>query len=131
MDQKKLKIMVVEDESMLLQAIDKKLTTLGMEVLSCASGKQAVDYLDSLTEKPDAIWLDYYLKDMNGLEFMTELKKHKGWEDVPVLVVSNSANGEKVNHMLALGAKQYVLKAEHRLDEIVEIIENLVRGKHD
>lgn len=131
MDYKDLKVMVIEDESLLLQAIEKKLTTLGVEVISCASGKQAVDYLNSLTGVPDAIWLDYSLKDMNGLEFMSEMKKHKGWENVPVLVVSNSASQDKVSHMLALGAKQYILKAEHRLDEIVGIIEKLVEKKHD
>ncbi len=124
---KKLKIMVIEDEDMLLQAITKKLTTLDIEVLSCASGKQAVDYLESLTELPDAIWLDYYLKDMNGLEFMVELKNHPKWERIPVLVVSNSASQDKVTHIIALGASQYVLKAEHRLDEIVVIIRDLIK----
>lgn len=128
--QTKLKIMVVEDESMLLQAIDKKLNNLGVEVVSCASGKQAVDYLESLTELPDAIWLDYHLKDMDGLEFMVELKKHPNWANIPVLVVSNSASQDKVTHMLALGASQYVLKAEHRLDEIISIINQLVKDKH-
>ena len=123
--------MVVEDESMLLQAINKKLTALGIEVISCVSGKQAVDYLDALTEVPDAIWLDYFLKDMNGLEFMSEMKKHKGWENVPVLVVSNSASPDKVSHMIALGAKRYVIKAEHRLDEIVEIIKKLVEDTNN
>lgn len=127
---KKIKIMVVEDESLLLEAIDKKLTSAGVEVLSCASGKQAVDYLDNLTTIPDAIWLDYHLKDMDGLEFMAELKKHPGWENVPILVVSNSASQDKVTHMLALGASQYVLKAEHRLDEIIGIIENLIKEKN-
>lgn len=125
----KMKIMVIEDENMLLQAIDKKLTTLGVEVLSCASGKQAVDYLGSVTELPDAIWLDYHLKDMNGLEFMAELKNHPNWTNIPILVVSNSASPDKVTHMLALGASEYVLKAEHRLDEIVSIINNLVKEK--
>lgn len=126
MDGKRFKIMVIEDEEMLLKAITKKLTVLNIEVLSCASGKQAVYYLQTLSEIPDAIWLDYHLKDMDGLEFMSELKKYPKWSNIPVLVVSNSASPDKVSHMLALGASKYVLKAEHRLDEIVEIIKELV-----
>ena len=119
-------IMVVEDETLLLQAISKKLKLSGMDVLSCASGQQAVDYLKSLDELPDAIWLDFYLKDMNGLVFMQELKQNPKWQAIPVIVVSNSASPDKVHTMLALGAKKYILKAEYRLDEIINMIREFI-----
>lgn len=119
-------IMVVEDEVLLLNAITKKLKLSGMDVLSCASGQQAMDYLQNLDELPDAVWLDYYLKDMNGLAFMQELKGDPKWADIPVLVVSNSASPEKVHNMLALGAKKYILKAEYRLDEIIAMIRDFI-----
>jgi CheY-like chemotaxis protein len=121
-------IMVVEDETLLLQAITKKLKLSGMDVLSCASGQQAIDYLNSLDELPDAVWLDYYLKDMNGLAFMQELKLNPRWTDIPVIVVSNSASPDKVHNMLALGARKYILKAEYRLDEIIAMIRDFLDG---
>lgn len=121
-------IMVVEDETLLLQAISKKLKLSGMDVLSCASGQQAVDYLKNLDEMPDAIWLDYYLKDMNGLAFMQELKQNPAWTNIPVLVVSNSASPDKVSNMLGLGAKKYILKAEYRLDEIIAMIRDFIKS---
>jgi CheY-like chemotaxis protein len=120
-------IMVVEDETLLLQAITKKIKLSGVDVLSCASGQQAIDYLGSLEELPDAIWLDYYLKDMNGLAFMQQLKENPKWTNIPVLVVSNSASPEKVTNMLGLGAKKYILKAEYRLDEIIEMIKEFIK----
>src|SRR5579859_5702440 len=89
-------IMVIEDETLLLQAITKKLKLSNMDVLSCASGQQALDYLSNVDELPDAIWLDYYLKDMNGLEFMHKVKQSPKWSKIPVIVVSNSASPEKV-----------------------------------
>lgn len=119
-------IMVVEDEALLLQAISKKLKLSNMEVLSCSSGKQAIDYLTNLDEVPDAIWLDYYLRDTNGLEFMSKMKENPKWQSIPVLVVSNSASPEKVKTMLGLGAKKYVLKAEYRLDEIITMIRDFI-----
>jgi DNA-binding response OmpR family regulator len=121
-------VMVVEDETLLLQAITKKLKLSDMDVLSCASGKQALDYLSSLDELPDAVWLDYYLKDMNGLAFMQTLKQNPKWADLPVLVVSNSASPDKVSNMLGLGAKKYILKAEYRLDEIIAMIRDFIAG---
>jgi len=121
-------VMVVEDETLLLQAITKKLKLSGVDVISCASGQQAVDYLGSLDELPDAVWLDYYLKDMNGLAFMQTLKENPKWTNIPVLVVSNSASPDKVNNMLGLGAKKYILKAEYRLDEIIQMIRDFIQG---
>jgi len=126
MSQQNPTIMVVEDETLLLQAITKKLKFSNMDVLSCASGQQAVDYLNNLDELPDAVWLDYYLKDMNGLAFMQELKMNPKWQNIPVIVVSNSASPEKVHNMLALGARKYILKAEYRLDEIIGMIREFI-----
>ena len=120
------KVMIVEDESLLLQAISKKMTILGMEAVSCLSAEQVIDYLNSLPELPDAIWLDYHLKEMDGLSFMRRLKENPTWTNIPVFVVSNSAGPEKVHNMLALGAVKYVLKAEHRLDEIIANIRTYI-----
>src|SRR5258708_39370158 len=122
-------IMVVEDETLLLQAISKKIKLSNMDVLSCASGQQVLDYLNNLDELPDAVWLDYYLKDMNGLAFMQTLKANPKWENIPVLVVSNSASPDKVNTMLGLGAKKYILKAEYRLDEIIKMIKHFISNE--
>lgn len=123
--------MVVEDENLLLQAITKKIKLSNLDVLSCSSGQQAIDYLNNLDELPDAVWLDYYLKDMNGLAFMQKLKENPKWEHIPVVVVSNSASPDKVNNMMALGARKYLLKAEYRLDEIIALLKDFIEHSED
>lgn len=119
--------MVVEDEILLLEAITKKLKLSDINVLACSSGKQAFDYLAELPKLPDAIWLDYYLKDTNGLLFMQEIKKNPAWANIPIVIVSNSASPEKVQTLLALGAKKYLLKAEHRLDEVIATVQKFAK----
>lgn len=119
-------ILVVEDEALLLQAISKKLEINGFQVVTATTGEQAIDCLASLTELPNAIWLDYYLKDMNGLDFMYEMTKNEDWKKIPVVVVSNSASNEKVHSMLALGARKYLLKAQYRLEEIIAIVKQFI-----
>lgn len=125
----KATILVVEDEPLLLQAIIKKLEVSGIGSVACSSGKQGLDYLASLQELPDAIWLDYYLQDMIGLEFMQKVKENSAWAKIPVFVVSNSASEQKIEAMLKLGAKKYLLKAEHRLDDIIDVILETIREK--
>jgi len=117
--------MVVEDEPLLLEAIGKKLEKEGIEAILCPDGKQALDQLADSNDLPDAIWLDYYLKDMNGLSFMGSVKQNPKLRNIPVIVVSNSASTDKVSNMLALGVKKYLLKAEYRLEDIVKIIQEL------
>lgn len=119
-------IVVIEDETLLLQAITKKLELSNFDVIACSGGQQALDYLKQSITPPAAIWMDFYLKDSNGLELMREIKTNPSWSHIPVIVVSNSASSEKVHNMLALGARKYILKAEYRLDEIIAIIKQLI-----
>lgn len=122
-------ILIIEDENLLLNVISKKLKLSGLSAVSCTSGKQALDYLSSHSNLPDAIWLDYYLKDMNGLEFMTSIKANPNYKEIPVVVVTNSANPEKVKKMMDMGASKYFVKAEHRLDDIIKMVYDLVSNK--
>jgi len=126
MDDKHYAVMVVEDEELLLMAITKKLQINGYQVVSCKRGEQAIDYLKNMDKKPDVIWLDYHLKDMDGIVFMTALKALPGALDIPVMVVSNSASDDKVHGMLALGVKKYMLKAQYRLDDLIAALREII-----
>ena len=126
MSKENLTIMVVEDESLLLEAITKKLDLYKIKTVSCTSGNQAFDYLENFKQLPDLVWLDYHLKDMDGLEFMNKLKMRDKWKDIPVVVVSNSATDDKVHNILGLGAKKYIIKAEHRLDDIIKTVLEII-----
>lgn len=124
METKQKKVMVVEDEQLLLAAITKKLTLSGFDVLPYSDGKLAIDDLLSHKAIPDIIWLDYYLGKINGMEFVADMQSHS--LNVPVVIVSNSASDTKVKTMLALGVKKYILKAHHRLEEIVFELQSLL-----
>lgn len=125
-DKSKQKILVIEDEHTLKLAIQKKLEKTGFQVQAVASAEEALELLENQDNKPDIIWLDYYLPSMNGLEFLTELKENPRLGDIPVFVISNTAGPEKVASMMALGVNKYFVKAEKRLDEIIKEIDKLL-----
>ena len=124
----KSKILVVEDEILLLEAIGMKMKEDDLDAILCSSGKEAFQHLKKSTTLPDLIWLDYHLTDMDGLEFMTELKKEKNWEQIPVIVVSNSASKEKLHAVMLLGAKKYILKAENKLKDIIHAAKTIIHS---
>jgi CheY-like chemotaxis protein len=121
----KLTVMVVEDEVLLLQAIHNKLEVSGIRSLPYSSGEEALKYLTDKAKTPNVIWLDYYLADMSGQEFMMAIKENPAIDDVPVIVVSNSASDEKVRQLTALGVRKYIQKTAYRLDEIVQMVREL------
>ncbi|MEI6326756.1 MAG: response regulator [Candidatus Roizmanbacteria bacterium] len=125
MSPKSLSIMVVEDDALLRKAITKKLELMEIGVVSCESGASAIDHLRDSVSLPSAIWLDYNLGDMTGLDVISFIKTNDRLSSIPVIVVSNSAGEDKVQHMLALGVKKYIVKAEFRLDEIINTIKEL------
>ncbi len=126
MEQEKPSILIVEDESLLLEAITKKMKVSNIEPLGFSSGVKALEYLETAPVLPHAIWLDYYLKDMSGLIFLTEMKKRKKLENIPVIVISNSASPDSVRNMLAQGAKKYLLKSDYTLEELIEIVRGFI-----
>ena len=128
MNEAKKTILVIEDEQMLLEAVQRKLSVNGYEVVSYTNAAKALEYLNQAVKKPDAIWLDYYLEDMNGLEFMQKITENPEYKKIPVIVVSNSASTPKVNAMIALGVKKYFLKAENKLEDIIDEIQGVIGG---
>jgi len=129
METKKYTVLVIEDEEMLLNAIVKKLELSGLSSIPSKSGAEALKILKEANDLPNAIWLDYYLNDMDGIEFMNALRQNDKWSSIPTIVVSNSANDDRVKNMLAFGVKKYYLKANSRLDDIIAYIkEFLVKG---
>lgn len=119
--------LVIEDEKLLLNAIQKKLEKNGIKSVGFENGEKALKYINESEENPDVIWLDYYLNGMNGMEFMKKFNQAK--HSIPVIVVSNSASEEKVNTMHQLGIKKYFLKAEHTLDAIINEIKKIIPNK--
>jgi len=122
MPRKKLKVMVVEDEELLLKVIEKKLIDVGMDVNGFKSGEESIKSLEDDTNLPDVIWLDYHLRGMDGLEFVLDIKMNKKLAGIPIVVVSNSANDSTVSKLLEAGANKYLLKAQNRLEDVIDII---------
>ena len=116
-------ILVIEDECPLVQAIKTKLENNGLGVTTARTVEQGLNYLEDIGNI-DAIWLDHYLLGKEtGLDFVAKIKAQDGkWKNIPIFVVSNTASSSNVHSYMRLGVSKYYVKAEHRLDEIINEI---------
>ena len=126
MTERNKKILVVEDERPLIEAISSKLSTNGFEVINARSVDQAIEMLE-FEGGVNAVWLDHYLIGKeDGLAFVKKMRENEKWKNIPVFVVSNTASPDKVKTYLEFGAEKYYIKAENRLDEIIADINNKI-----
>lgn len=104
-DQKRRKILVVDDEPQIVEVLEKYLTDEGFTVRSAFDGAQAVQLQQS--ELPDLIVLDLKMPVMHGFDAFREIRSRS---DVPIIMLTS--RGEEVDRVvgLELGADDYIAK---------------------
>lgn len=112
------KILIVEDEKILLNALKVKLEREGYEVTTASDGEAA---LSSLKEsRPDAILLDVVLPKKTGLEILEEMQNDPELGSIPVIIISNSGRPIEIEQVKKLGVKDILVKANFTPQEVIE-----------
>lgn len=101
-----MKVMIVDDEQPIRDALGKKLRREGYEVFLCADGAEAVHAFH--THRPDLVVLDIIMPDMDGL---TVCRRIRQVADTPVMMLSAQAITEDdIVDGLSAGADEYLAK---------------------
>jgi len=122
------KILLVDDDALLVRMYQKKLENDGYEVATAADGDVALTIVGEF--KPDLILLDIMMPKVNGLQVLTKLKENKETSNIPVILLTNigSSNEGDVNRGLELGAVAYLIKAGNRPVVVVEKVKEILAG---
>lgn len=120
----KTKVLIIEDDKFLSELIATKLDKEGFEVSLALDGENGLK--KATDDKPDIILLDIMLPGMDGFEVLENLSKGTNGKgpSIPVIILSNFGQEEKIERGLALGAKDYLVKANFTTGEIVDKIKN-------
>ena len=104
-----MKSCLIVDDSKVIRMVAKKiLQELSFETLEAEDGKIALDAC--MKKLPDAILLDWNMPNMNGIDFLRELRKLPGG-DAPIVVFCTTENGvDHISRALQAGANEYILK---------------------
>ena len=102
-----MKILVCEDEEILLTSLEFRLKKQGFDIVLAKDGKDALAKIK--TESPDLIVADIMMPNVSGLELITFVRK-KMKSKMPIIIISALGNDEMVLKAFELGATDFISK---------------------
>ena len=125
----KLIILLIEDDDLTCDLFTKKLSAEDyVDIHIANTSKKALDLLKKV--HPTAILLDITLRDENGLDTLKTIRENPDFDDVLVLVFSNSDDNKDIVNSKNLGADDFLMKANFTIEEVLERIkQHASRGK--
>lgn len=119
------RILIVEDDLMLVQLLERKLLQQKRyETRKASDVPQARSVL--AIYGADIILLDIVLPGIDGFTFLAELKTNQNWKNIPVIIMSNLGQQEEIDRGMSGGAVDYIVKAHTNPQEIVEKIDAIL-----
>lgn len=119
------KILLVDDDSLIIRMYQTKLTKDGYEILLAFNGEEAI--IKAKKDKPDLILLDLMMPKMNGVETLEQLKKDSTTKNIPVVILTNLEDKkDDVEKAKKMGALGYWVKAEIDLKNLSSKVKEIL-----
>lgn len=117
------KILVIDDEKDLIEAVAFRLKANGYDVITAGDGAEGLD--KARKERPDLIILDLMLPKMDGYRVCGLLKNDARYGSIPIIMFTARAQEEDIKHGKEMGAEAYITKPfepETLLSKIKELL---------
>jgi DNA-binding response OmpR family regulator len=108
-----MKVLIAEDEPMMLMAIEAKLKNDGFDVTATKDGNEALKAIES--NPPDLIITDILMPYTSGLELISIVKSTQS-KNIPIIVLSGLGQEETVLEAFQLGADDFLTKPFNPLE---------------
>ncbi len=110
-------VLVVEDDELTRQLVRRTLAKEGWTVAEAANGREALKQLTRL--KPALILLDLMMPQMDGFEFIAELRKSEAWRTIPVVVLTSKDLSPEERRVLNGNVEKVMQKGAYGRDALL------------
>ena len=118
------KVLIVEDDSFLQGLISRKLKADNFDVFIALSAVEALK-LTAGGLVPDFILLDLLLPNIDGFEFLKQIRENPILKTTPVIVFSNLSEEKDIVRAKELGITDFMVKSNFTLDELSQRIQKV------
>jgi|SRR3989344_5530509 len=122
-----MKILIVEDEEILLNVLKDRFEAEGWEVTVAKNGEEAMTAINKASF--ELVLLDLLMPKKDGFQVLEEVRNNPELKNLPIIVLSNLGGDEDIKKALALGANDYFVKTQHPLSEVVEKVNALAKER--
>ncbi|MEX2213906.1 MAG: response regulator [Phycisphaeraceae bacterium] len=118
-------VLLVEDDDAVKELLRHMLEKEGWTVEEAKNGREG---LERVAENvPELILLDLMMPEMDGFEFLFELRKKEAWRKIPVVVITAKELTEKDRAQLTGNVDRILQKGAYTRDELLKLVHDLVR----
>lgn len=117
------KILIVDDNPVIVELLQRKLGREGYEVMGCVESDQAVN--KTLENPPDLIILDILMPGKSGWEVLQELKANTETDAIPVIISTVKNRPEDLDKVRDLKATDYIAKP-YVFSDLLEKVQNIL-----
>ncbi|MFH1282967.1 MAG: response regulator [bacterium] len=123
-NQKKYRILVIEDNPEILELLDALLTAQGFEVFTCVDGAKALEKFNK--KDYSLVILDMMLPGKSGFDICKELRAEEKGAHIPLIILSALAQKTEIEKGIDCGADIYITKP-YENKHLIEQINKLLR----
>ncbi len=123
-------VLIAEDDIYIDKAYGAKFAHENIAVVIATDGDEALKALRSAKVLPKVMLLDLMMPKKNGFEVLTEIKADAKLKNIPVLVLSNLGQEADAKRGVTLGAAEYLVKADMRIDDIVTKVKKYLEAEN-
>ena len=122
-----VRVLVVDDDPVILELLRINFEIEGFEVLSAVDGQEGLER--ARADRPDVVLSDVMMPRLDGLQLLVKLRDDPATAGVPVVLLSAKAQNAEVQRGLALGADDYVTKPFDPLELIDRVNAVLAKSR--
>jgi len=112
------KILLVEDEELIIKLLQKKLLSEGFDVILATDGEEGINKIKE--HKPDLVLLDIVMPKKGGFEVLEDINQDQELRNIPVIIISNSGQPMELDRAQRLGVKDWLIKTEFDPKEVLD-----------
>lgn len=115
------KILIVEDETPLLDTYAEILTSEGYEVVKAPDGYKGLEELAKHKDSVGLIFLDLMMQGMDGLEVLRNIKSDsQKYGTASIIVLTNMTSERVIKEAFSIGANSYLIKSELEAEDMIK-----------